>query len=339
MSANVHNLIAREYEKKQKAAFDKLEAKRSEIYTKIPRIEEIDSLIQKAGINYNKLILTGQNSAQDVVAVLESKIVQLKNEKKKLLIQNGYAENYLEMAYECSLCKDTGTTALREKCVCYKQLMINHLHDQANLKLARTENFSVFNENYYSDTANMEKYGIAESPRENILTIKDRCIKFIENFTVSEEKNLFFSGPTGVGKTFMANCIAMELLNQGRTVLYETAPRLFDIITEYKMKSFRDDEYDDSSYKNIFDVDLLVVDDLGTESQSGSRFAELLNILNTRQINNLSRPCKTIISTNAGTNELYKLYQERVVSRIIGSFVLLKFVGEDIRMTKRMNLK
>ena len=46
MSRNIHNLIRNEYEKKQKAAFDKLGGKKHEIYLKIPRIEEIDSQIK-----------------------------------------------------------------------------------------------------------------------------------------------------------------------------------------------------------------------------------------------------------------------------------------------------
>src|SRR5690606_40507227 len=64
-----------------------------------------------------------------------------------------------------------------------------------------------------------EKYGIKITPRENILKIKSRALSFIDNIDNPEEKNLFFSGPTGVGKTFMINCIAKELLDRKSTRL------------------------------------------------------------------------------------------------------------------------
>ena len=218
----------------------------------------------------------------------------------------------------------------------HKQLYINHLFNQSNLKLLLEENFSSFNENFYPVEVNEPKYGIKISPRENILRIKNRVLNFIENIDKPEEKNIFFCGATGVGKSFMINCIASELLSKGRTVLYQTAPYLFKIINEYRLRSFKDDDgYEDSSYENIFNVDLLIIDDLGTESPSAARYAELLNILNTRQENNLVKACKTIISTNIGINKLHEYYDERVASRIIGGFDLFKFAGQDIRMLKK----
>jgi len=253
-----------------------------------------------------------------------------------LLTKAGYPEDYLEMKYYCGTCKDTGFVESENgfrKCACYRQQLINHIFSQSNLKLAEKENFSTFRESLFPDTVDEEKYGIKISPRENILRIKQRCLSFIENFDKPEEKNLFFSGPAGVGKTFMSNCIAMELIMRGRTVLYQSAPSLFRCISEYKMKSGRDEEsFVDDLYENIFEADLLIIDDLGTEPPTASRYAELLNILNTRQIKNFTRPCKTIISTNIGARELYEYYSERVASRIIGCFDRLRFAGNDLRL-------
>jgi DNA replication protein DnaC len=198
------------------------------------------------------------------------------------------------------------------------------------------ENFQTFDETCYPLEVNESKYGIKKSPREHILGIKEKCQKFTSNFCVPEEKNLFFCGPTGVGKTFMTNCIAAEILNSGRTVLYQPAPSLFEAISQYKQKAFREnEEFEDACYRNIFDVELLIIDDLGTETKSSARYAELLNILNVRQANNLLRPCKTIISTNMEPGDLYDEYTERVASRIIGSFAMFRFAGEDIRTLRK----
>ncbi|HHV96325.1 MAG TPA: ATP-binding protein [Clostridiaceae bacterium] len=338
MYENIFNQIRREYEEKQKIAREKLIKKKQELAEKLPEIIEIENKIHTTGLAYSKLILAGKNSSDAEVLSLLEDIEKLKEQKKNLLLSNGYPANYLEPEYSCQACKDTGfinNNGYTEKCSCYKQQLINYLYHQSNMELVKTENFDNFNENYYPDVVDEEKYGIKISPRENIIKIKNRCLRFLQNFDKPEEKNLFFSGPPGVGKTFMASCIAKELLDRGKTVLYQTSPVLFNIINEYKYNFSKDEYYSDVGYRNIFEVELLIIDDLGIEPPTPARYAELLTILNIRQINNLTRPCKTIISTNIGPRQLYEYYTERVASRIIGNFDMLKFAGEDIRLLKR----
>jgi len=334
MNTSIHNAIKSEYERRQKEAYDNLMFRKKKAYAEIAGLEAIEDEIHRTGLRYNKMILLGKTQADDAVSELLSQIDSLKRKKIQLLVENGYPEDYLEIKYSCPKCKDTGYIeggSGAVKCSCYKQQLINQLYSYSNLKLTERENFSTFNENLYSDKVDKAKYGIGISPRENILRIKERCLKFIENFDSPDEKNLFFSGPTGVGKTFMSNCIAMELMKRGKTVLYQTAPIIFNIINEYKVRAFNDDDFQDESYKSIFDAELLIIDDLGTETQSAARYAELLTILNVRQMNNLQRPCKIIISTNIGPKKLYEIYTERVASRIIGCFEGLMFVGDDLR--------
>jgi len=340
MDRNIHEIIKRNYEIIQKQTFDLLAARRDEVYSKVPEIEETDRSIQFTGIKYNKMIILGTGSPEDVLYELSASMDDLKEKKLRLLVEAGYSADYLDPVYRCVKCRDTGyaqgSTGM-EKCTCYRQQLLDILYNQSNLRLAETENFSAFDESCFSDAVDEKRYGIKISPRENILKLKDRCERFIENIADPNEKNLFFSGPTGVGKTFMSNCIAMELLKAGRTVLYQPAPILFDTISEHKAKAFKDEDYADEAYKNIYDAELLIIDDLGTESQTASRYSELLNIINIRQINNMSRPCKTIISTNLDMKQLHEYYKERVSSRIIGCFDIFRFVGDDIRMLKKLN--
>lgn len=339
MNKNIHRMILNEYELRQKAASDRLFLRKEGVYKAIPRIEDIDREIQLTGIKYNKMILLGTEASDKAIHDLLNKMASLKKEKEQLMLKSSYPLNYLEPEFQCKHCSDTGfveTSSGMEKCSCYRQQYINHLFNQSNIKLFKQENFSSFNESLYPDIVDEVKYGIKVSPRDNILKIRERAKIFIENIQKPQDKNLFFSGPTGVGKTFMINCIAAELIERGRTVLYQNAPSLFKTINDYRLKAFRDDGYEDSGYSNIFSVELLIIDDLGTESPSAARYAELLNILNTRQENNLSAPCKTIISTNIGINKLNEYYDERVASRIIGGFDLFRFAGQDIRMLKKM---
>lgn len=334
MSKIIYSIINNEYEKRQKQSYDRLILRQADVYSCVPRILEIDNQIKLLGVKYNKKILLGSNKSSSLLDELLVEISSLKIEKESLLIDFGYSKTFLEPDFKCDLCKDTGYININsgsERCSCFKQQLIDHIYTHSNLKLTETENFSVFDESLYPDLASESRYGLKLSPRENILNIREICSQFVENFDLAEQKNLFFSGPTGVGKTFMSNCIASEILRKGKTVLYQTAPALFNIISEFKMKAFKENDYEDSGYKNIFEAELLIIDDLGTESQTAARYSELLNILNTRQMNNLTKSCKTIISTNIGAKQLNDYYTERVMSRIVGSFERLMFIGEDIR--------
>lgn len=341
MGKNVYNLIKSEYESRQRKAHELLLKRRTLAYSKVPLIEEIDKQIKSCGIKYTKMILQKSVPSDKAIDQLFKKISDLKQEKKQLLEKHFNDPDYLELQFYCEKCQDTGFTVGSngtKKCFCFKQQYIDNLFSQSNLKLLDKENFSHFNENYYPDVVDQSKYGIKITPRENILKIKSRALSFIDNIDNPEEKNLFFSGPTGVGKTFMINCIAKELLERGRTVLYQSSPSLFNTINQHNLKFQRGEVFEeDTVYKSIYNVELLIIDDLGTESQTAARYAELLNIINIRQENNIHRPCKTIISTNIGINKLNQYYGERVVSRIIGGFDLFKFAGQDIRVLKKLS--
>jgi DNA replication protein DnaC len=334
MNRDIHNIIAREYERRQKLSANVAEQRKAELYSKIPRLLEIDDQINQLGIKYNRLILFSKDSAASLLAELNQNMNSLSNERIELLKTNGLAEELFKPQYQCDKCCDTGYVSGStgsKRCSCYKQQIISHLFTKSNISLTGDECFENFNELLYPEEVDQARYGIAISPRENINNIKNSCIEFTKSIDTPNQKNLFFSGRTGVGKTFLSFCIARELISQGRTVLYLTAPMLFDIINEYKMKAFKDDNFNDDRYQSIFSVELLIIDDLGTEPLSDARYAELLNILNTRQARNSIYACKTIISTNMGPKKLFELYTERITSRIVGYFDRLVLAGKDIR--------
>ncbi len=339
ISSGIHSMVASEYEKRRKAAEDQVAEKKQQVYAQMPRLEEIEDEIRLAGLKYNRMLLLEPSSAAGVISELAAVLDKLRDEKALLLKQNGYAGDYLEPVYKCPKCKDTGRLQADENpggevCTCYRQQLIDLIYVQSNLRSTDAENFCTFDENYYSDTVDEKRYGIKKSPRRQILGIKEACMNFIENFREPQTKNMLFCGPTGSGKTFLANCTAVELMNRGVTVLYQSAPVLFGTIAEYRFKASREEAYENSVYRNIMDVELLIIDDLGTESPSAARYAELLTILDTRFSNNLARPCKTIISTNIDIRKLYEYYDERVGSRLIGNFDIYRFAGDDIRRLK-----
>ena len=130
----------------------------------------------------------------------------------------------------------------------------------------------------------------------------------------------------------MSNCIANELLKNGKTVLYQTAPILLENVINYKMSKQKDSL--DNIYKSILDSDLLIIDDLGTESLNSMKLSELFTIINTRILNLNNKVTKTIISTNLNINDIFKNYEERIGSRIAGYYDIYYFFGEDLRFKK-----
>ncbi len=131
----------------------------------------------------------------------------------------------------------------------------------------------------------------------------------------------------------MSNCIAQELLQAGKTVLYQTAPVLLESVIDYKMSQQKNKK--DNIYHSVLNVDLLIIDDLGTESLNSMKLSELFTILNTRILNLNHKVTKTIISTNLDINNIFSTYEERIGSRIAGYYDIYHFFGEDLRFKSR----
>lgn len=331
LNSSVLNNLLKEYDKKQAIAFYEMENRKKELFSKIPRLQEIEDELNKYAIECAKSILSA-NSSQ-LVKEFQEKIQKLKEERDNILNKNGKSLDYLSPIYECNKCKDTGyflengTTFM---CNCLKQKLLNINYNSSNLGNLDRENFKKFNINLYSEEINEEKYNSDISPRENIKIIAKEVKKFIKNFDNPDEKNLLFSGGTGLGKTFLSNCIVAELLSQGKTILYQTAPVMLDNLINELFSKNNDNQFS----QNLLSVDLLVIDDLGTETMNSMKFTELYKIINTRLLNQNGKITKTIISTNLDLQGLFNTYDERIVSRFIGHYNIYRFFGDDIRFKK-----
>lgn len=335
MANQILNDLLREYEIKRDKANLKAQQNKEKLYAQFPRLQEIEDELNNFAINTAKNILANNNSTS--IQDLQLKVQQLKAEKAAILAAINVSENYLKPKYECPLCNDTGyirnTSMQSTMCNCLKQQLLNKSYNKSNMNGLKTQNFSTFDSSLYSNEVNIAKYKFNISPRRNIENIKNKCIEFIENFDNPNYKNLLFTGNTGLGKTFMTNCIAAELLQKGKTVLYQTAPVLLETIINNKMSKVKSDDNLDF-YKSILESDLLIIDDLGTECINTMTISELFTILNTRLLNLNSKITKTIISTNLNINDIFRIYEERIGSRIAGYYNIYYFFGDDIRLKK-----
>ena len=333
MSTNNLESLLSEYEQKRRKAEMNLDERIENLYKKFPKLEEIDDKINQISIDKTKAILNKKNGIEE----MDKEISKLKKQKEDFLNKNNIKQEYFEPNYECKICKDTGYVQdINNKtvmCNCLKQKLLNMSYNKSNLSDIKKENFENFNINLFSDEINTQKYKIKCSPRQNMINIKNACMKFIENFDNLDEKSLLFVGNTGLGKTYMSNAIANELLKKGKTVLYQTAPVLLETIIDNKFNKYKNHN-EDSFYKNVLNVDLLIIDDLGTESINTLTVSELFTIINTRILNLNNKPTKTIISTNFSIEQIFKNYEERIGSRIAGNYNIYQFVGEDLRLKR-----
>lgn len=332
MDNDILNSLLREYDQKRIRAELDLEKRKESLYKSIPRLQEIETEINSYSINNAKNILNNIKSDN-----YDLQVEKLKTEKNRILQENNIPENYLKPHYECKICKDTGyfldNNYRSIMCNCLKQRILNISYNKSNMSNLKKENFLAFNENKFSDEVDIAKYKVNISPKKNMIKIKQKCLSFVENFDDPNAKNLLFTGNTGLGKTFMSNCIANELLQKGKSVLYQTAPILLETVINNKMSKNKTSEQD-LFYRNVLEADLLIIDDLGTESLNSMKLSELFTIINTRLLNLNSKITKTIISTNLSIDNIFKIYEERIGSRIAGYYDIYYFFGEDLRFKK-----
>ena len=310
-----YDSIMRNYEKTQSRNTYLLDKRFKEIQERLPKYQEISRSISSLCLERGKRLLNGDVHATDS---LHDEISTLSLEKKRLLRDAGYPDDYLEPIYDCPLCKDTGFID-GEKCSCFKQAVINLLYQQSNIKeMLKEENFSKLSTEYYIGE-DLKRFSHAVEGSK----------KFIEDFR-SDYHNLFFYGTVGTGKSFLSNCIAKELMDRGYSVIYFSSSRLFDILSKMTFEHQSKEELS-RIYDDLYNCDLLIIDDLGTELTNSFVASSLFSCLNERQL----RKNATIISTNLSLEELSMRYSERIFSRITSYFQLYKLSGQDIRMHKK----
>ena len=332
MSNDILTSLLSEYEQKKNMAELRYEHNKNELYKNFPRLQEIEEELNSTAIAETKNILLGNKHS---LKNLHKKLEILKNEKNKIIEENKINEEFLHPIYECSKCNDTGyiksDSSATIMCSCLKQKLLNISYNKSNMTNLNKENFETFNPNIFSDTVS-NSFNI--SPKQNILNIKQKCIEFINNFDNLETHNLLFTGNTGLGKTFMTNCIANELIKKNKNVLYQTAPVLLESIIDSKFNKYKNIKQN-NFYNDVLETDLLIIDDLGTECLNSMKLSELFTILNTRILNLNNKSTKTIISTNLDINNIFQNYQERIGSRIAGYYDIYYFFGDDLRFKRK----
>lgn len=294
-----------------------------EINAKIPEIKEINDALYNTGKELIRLVTeSGGRDISDKIENIKQNNLSAQDMCVRLLTSHGYPADYLDVHFTCPVCNDTGSNG-SVVCDCLKQIygkfMADELNQNAQLTLSSFETFQL---GFYKgqDFVTMEK-------------ILNYAKSYAYGFN-SASGNILMFGKTGLGKTHLSLAIANVVLQKGYSVLYDS---VINILRKIESEHFSY-EHSAEMLDLVMDVELLILDDLGTEYETKFYSSTIYNIINTR----LNRGKPTVISTNMDFGQIARRYDERVVSRITSMYTCLEFAGDDVRLQlkqQKINLR
>lgn len=325
MKNNQITKITEEYRQKREWAQREAIEKAKRLRERFSEYGAVEDEIYRLHLQIAKATLNKEENPN----TLQQELERAKQKKKDLMLRLGISDADLSPRYECIICEDRGYIEEEgqwKRCACFQnRLMKEWSKESGMMNRMERENFENFREELFEEMPD-PKY--KNSPLENIRRIREESVRFIEDFENPNRKNLIFYGTPGTGKTFLCTCIAKELMNGQKTVFYQSASDLFDVLSEFTFskEEIRREELR-KVYQWVHDADLLIIDDLGSELTNSFTVNMLFNILNHRMMNER----KMILSTNLSPNELHERYGERIASRLVMGFDYYRFYGKDLR--------
>ena len=316
-SKEVYQTVKARFVERRAAAFAGAEERRRALYETDGRFAALDREIQHTS---RELILAAAPGGEKKeLAAARTALDELRAKKAELLVERGLTPDYLAPQFACPLCEDSGEKDGR-RCVCFERALKSEAFLRTGLGGAlRGQTFASFDTALYPDTVLS-----GTTVRGNMERVAARCAQYAEKFS-SSSPSLLLSGATGLGKTHLSSAIGRVVSDSGHSVVYDTAGEIFTKLDDRRFGRIPPEETED-----YYSCDLLIIDDLGSELTTALTVSHLFSLVNTRL--NHSRPL--IINTNLTLPELRERYEEKVASRLIGSFELLPFYGRDIRELK-----
>lgn len=254
----------------------------------------------------------GSKQEKDLRKQLET-VVKKQDDRLKTL---GVKKEDISPKFECKKCNDMGYVGT-QMCECLKKNIQSRLLEESGLKNVVLHSFSESDKNILAQNETLQK-------------AHKIGIEFANNFPQNKFKNLVFVGNVGKGKTFLAECIANQVMRNGFYVVYVTSFELNNLVVK-TMDLFSENR--EEILSPLLECDLLIIDDLGTEPVY-KKFSidNLYTIINQRQLHNLS----TIISTNLSPQMIRDNYGDRLFSRIFNkqNTIAILFDGKDLRINK-----
>lgn len=298
-----------------------------EAYRLSPRIRELDSQISGNIADAVGFALSKGRSPLEAFEEARSHNERLQAERAERLLDLGLPSDYTDETYMCRRCLDTGYRGT-DICSCLDTLYREEQRRELSelLKLGE-QTFDSFCLDWYDDRPD-PLTGI--SPYKWMESVYDTCAEYARKFG-KNSYNLFFTGATGLGKTFLATSIAKVVSENGFSVVYDTAVCVFSRFEDDKFAKVSDPYAVRSELARYLTCDLLILDDLGTELTTSFTVSCLYSLMNTRLVSGK----KTIITSNLSPDEVRIRYSAQIASRLEGEYQVLKFFGKDVRLLKK----
>lgn len=225
--------------------------------------------------------------AQRLPNELDKARAELQANAKRL----GLTKQVIEPPARCKECNDTGY-ANGKYCKCVVKRVIQS--EAENLALPQTD------------------FGTAKkSAPKAISKLYEKAEQYIAEYPENKKPFFIILGSAGTGKTILASAIATEMLSRGAATVtvsaFEMVKRAKDYHTQFAIDDYRD------LFTPMLDCDLLVIDDLGTETVLKNITREYFyTIVNERWLHGRN----TIITSNLSPNDMLTRYGEAVFSRL-----------------------
>ena len=298
-------------------------AHREEVAYRCPQALQIEQEIAKAGLQTARIIVAGGVNVKEKIEELGRKNLAQQAQFSEVMRSAGFPADYMEPAYQCAACKDEGFID-GVMCECLKILLKDEAYQKMNrLTPLELSDFERFDLSYYPNEPDEKTKLIPRTKMEGNLRF---CQAYAENFGL-DSPSVLMTGATGLGKTHLSLAIARAAIARGYGVIYGSAQ---NFMLQLERERFGRAAAGSESERHLLECDLLILDDLGAEFITPFVISTVYNLINTRLM--AGRP--TIISTNLSIKEMEEKYSPRIVSRIIGSYRVLHFIGYDVRQIK-----
>ena len=310
--------IEREYEAIRLRNHHEAERRRNYVYEHVEGYKDLDESAVNIAMEMARKRLNGEDATREELHALLADVVDM---KASLLKGAGLPADYLEPIYDCKECRDTGYVD-GMRCHCLKERITRELYEQSNISDVLGQDgadFASLSYEYY-EGENLEYF------KRAVKACRDLTDGFNE-----KPHNILLYGSVGTGKSFLSCCVAKEMLERGHSVIYYSAASLFAAEADYTFN--RNDKEDlDNPEDYIYDCDVLIIDDLGTELTNAFVASKLFTCINERNLRGRS----TIISTNLSLEQIRDVYSERVFSRIMSTYTVCKLACRDIRLQRKL---
>lgn len=322
---SAYSLANAEIKKIRRENSETLSKREDEVREKAPEFAMVEAQLKKGGLAIARGVLEGVNN----VEIARKCIEEAQAKRAEILEKLHLPKDYLDEIYTCKKCRDTGFDEDGRRCECLKKMISKYIGINSNLTEAmREQTFDNFDMSLFENQEDVKGASVLDIAK----SAYKKAVVFSETFEVTNA-NLYLYGSAGTGKTYVSSCIANRALERGFTVYYQSSFKLLDMLEKLKFGRYEDDEREQAEYteRYLYDVDLLIIDDVGTEFVTAYSSAALFDIINSRIVDRKSM----VISSNLGPVKMSDVYGTRLASRITGSFDVVNFIGKDLRRIKK----